>query len=322
MRENINEAVSFFKPKMMAKIKVLRPIVLVLWVILIASNFSAYSQSITDTTQHLVLPTIAQVNQGNSYITFPTDIGNLQPLWFEGNIIPNFFLRQSRNSRLLGVLTPQIIIRMYQEESFPVRTPSYIPQITVYYQICENPNQNKMNLFARIAHHSNGQEESFFLENREVNTRSGDFATNYLELGLIKTNYSRRFNAHQFFKTSLEYHPKPWMALELDGIYSNFRWHNSFSIFKLPSKSVARTSQHSDISLKLDATWLFGNVNDWQPVSWARLNLSLVFYYHPRFLEDIGLFVQYYSGSDYYNIYFGQHINVLRFGIMTDILSF
>jgi hypothetical protein len=30
MRENINEAVSFFKPKMMAKIKVLRPIVLVL----------------------------------------------------------------------------------------------------------------------------------------------------------------------------------------------------------------------------------------------------------------------------------------------------
>ncbi len=190
MRENINEAVSFFKPKMMAKIKVLRPIVLVLWVILIASNFSAYSQSITDTTQHLVLPTIAQVNQGNSYITFPTDIGNLQPLWFEGNIIPNFFLRQSRNSRLLGVLTPQIIIRMYQEESFPVRTPSYIPQITVYYQICESPNQNKMNLFARIAHHSNGQEESFFLENREVNTRSGDFATNYLELGLIKTNYS------------------------------------------------------------------------------------------------------------------------------------
>ncbi len=303
-------------------IVVFRPGVFVLWIFLVSSMGGLYSQSISDTTESLVLPTIAQVNQGNSYITFPTDIGNLQPLWFEGNIIPNFFLRQSSNSRLLGVLTPQIIIRMYQEESFPVRTPSYVPQITLYYQICQNKNQYQINLYARIAHHSNGQEESFFLDNGDVNKRSGDFATNYLELGLIKTNYSQRLNAHQFFKTSLEYHPKPWMALELDGIYSNLRWHNSFSIFKLPSKSVARTSQRSDISLKLDATWLFGDVNKWESVSWDRLNLSLVFYYHPRFLKDIGLFVQYYSGSDYYNIYFGQHINILRFGIMTDILSF
>jgi len=79
------------------------------------------------------LTIISQVNQGNSYITFPTDIGNIEPLWFEGNVIPNFYLRQSQNSRLMGVLTPQIIIRMYQEESFPVRTPSYMPQLTVLF---------------------------------------------------------------------------------------------------------------------------------------------------------------------------------------------
>ena len=76
------------------------------------------------------LPIISQVNQGNSYISFPTDIGNIEPLWFEGNIIPNFYIRESKNSRLMGVLTPQIIIRMYQEKSYPVRTPSYMPQIT------------------------------------------------------------------------------------------------------------------------------------------------------------------------------------------------
>lgn len=129
-----------------------------------------------DSMLQIGLPIISQVNQGNSYITFPTDIGNIEPLWFEGNIILNFYLRESKNSRCMGVLTPQVIIRMYQERSSPVRTPSYMPQITLYY--------------------------------------------------------------------------------------------------------------------------------------------------HPKFLEDIGLFVQFYHGLDYYNMYFSHRLDVLRFGLMTEKLRF
>ena len=81
-----------------------------------------------DSIPRIGLSVISQVNQGNSYITFPTDIGNIEPLLFEGNLIPNFYLRESKNSRLMGVLTPQVILRMYQERSSPVRTPSYMPQ--------------------------------------------------------------------------------------------------------------------------------------------------------------------------------------------------
>jgi hypothetical protein len=39
-------------------------------------------------------------------------------------------------------------------------------------------------------------------------------------------------------------------------------------------------------------------------------------------LADIGFFASFYSGMDYYNIYFNHKITVLRFGIMTDILKF
>jgi len=53
-----------------------------------------------DSIPKIGLSIISQVNQGNSYITLPTDIGNIEPLWFEGNVIPNFYLRESRNSRL------------------------------------------------------------------------------------------------------------------------------------------------------------------------------------------------------------------------------
>ena len=110
--------------------------------------------------------TITQVNQGNSYFTFPTNIGNIEPLWFEGNFTPSFYIRQSENSRLIGVLNPQVIIRMYQKESKPVRAPSYIPKITAYYLLNSQANFNSLSLFGRLAHHLNGVDGSLYLKGK------------------------------------------------------------------------------------------------------------------------------------------------------------
>lgn len=268
------------------------------------------------------LTAISQVNQGNSYITFPTDIGNLQPLWFEGNIIPNFYIRESKNSRLIGVLTPQIVIRMFREESFPVRTPGYMPQITVYYLLKNRADANQLSIFGRYGHHSNGQDDDFYLSTGNINLESGNFSTNFFELGFIATNGNSHLNAYQFFKSSFEYHPDAWILQELDGLYSKFRWHNAVSIFRLPFKDSGKTRKNANISLKGEATWMFGELNKTEGYSFDRLNLCLTLYYHPEFLEDIGLFVQFYHGSDYYNIYFNHRLDVLRFGLMTEKLRF
>ncbi|OYT17018.1 MAG: hypothetical protein B7C24_04960 [Bacteroidetes bacterium 4572_77] len=267
------------------------------------------------------LSTIAHENQGNSYITFPTDLGNIEPIWFEANLIPNFNIRASKNSRLLGVLTPQIIIRMYQEESFPVRTPSYIPQLSVYYRLGQKDYANTWNLFGRFAHHSNGQDGDFYLENGDINLKTGSFATNYLEFGIIKTQYSERYNAVQFFSTSIEVHPPNMSIDELKGIYGLYRWNTIFSIFKLQNTSI-NGSKKASLSLKAKATWMFGELNDKNALAWRRLIVSMTLYYHPKFLEDIGFFAQVYRGSDYYNIYFDHQLLVIRFGIMTEILRF
>ncbi len=283
--------------------------------------FRGFGQE-SDPLHGVGLTVISQVNQGSSYITFPTDIGNIEPLMFEANLIPNFYIRKSKNARLLGVLTPQIILRMYDERSYPVRTPSYIPQITVYYKLTEYESSQNLSIYGRFAHHSNGQDGDFFMDNGEVNLLTGDFATNYFETGFIKTNFNTRFNAYQFFKTSIEIHPRGWGSDELEGIYSRYRWHNAVSIFKLPAKDSRSTKNNADISIKGEATWMFGLVNDLNAISAERLNLSLTIYYHPKFLEDIGLFVQYYHGSDYYNMYFGHRLDVIRFGLMTEKLRF
>jgi hypothetical protein len=266
------------------------------------------------------LATIAQENSGNSYITAPADIGNIEPLWFEANLIPNFNIRVSKDSRLMGVLTPQVIIRMYQQESFPVRTPSYMPQLTIYYSLNSKPSAKNFSLFGKLAHHSNGQEDPFYNTDGSINTKSGNFSTNYFELGIVRTRFNKQFNAVQFFSSSFEMHPKSLTIDELDGIYGHYRWNNVISFFKLPREY--KSNKKANFSIKGEFSWSFDDMYNWNSCDLKRLNLKLTFFYHPKFLEDIGIFAQIYSGMDYYNIYFDHQISVIRFGIMTEKLRF
>jgi len=269
----------------------------------------------------LDLTKIALANQSDSYVTFPIDIGNLEPLIFEANISPNFIIRKRKDSRLMGVLTSQVIIRMYNQDSYPIYTPSYIPQISFYYLVGDKKSKNHNTFFGRISHHSNGQNGDFYDENGNINLLSGNFATNFLEFGLINTSNSENLNAVKFFKSSFEIHPKSWMMDEMQGTYSGLRWHNTFSAFKLPRTNL-ESKNRPNISLKVETTWMFDSINNWSTFDLNRLNAGLTFYYHPKFLEDIGFFVQFYHGMDYYNIYFNHQIDTIRFGLMTEILRF
>lgn len=199
----------------------------------------------------------------------------------------------------MAVLTPQIIIRMYNEESYPVRTPSYIPQISFYFLTGNKQAPKKLTLFGRFGHHSNGQDGDFYNEDGDINLMSGNFATNFIELGLIESSHSSRLNAFRFFKSSVEVHPKSWMLDEMHGKYSGLRWHNTFLVYKLPMDGDFNKSQKANFSLKAEATLMLDNYNDLDDFDLDRFNASLTFYYHPKFLEDVGLFVQFYHGMDY-----------------------
>ena len=279
-----------------------------------------FSQKETDTIPELNLYKIALVNQTDSYITFPTDIGNIESLMFEANVNPSFIVRERKDSKLMAVLTPQIIIRMYNEKSYPVRTPSYIPQIAFYYAANKTDILNYLVLFGKIAHHSNGQDGSFYNEDSSINFQSGNFATNFFEFGFLKTSYSHRLKAIKTIKSSIEIHPKSWMLKELKGQYSGLRWHNAFTSFKLPLKDTH--IDRANFSVKAEATIMLDNFNNKDVFDLDRFNASLTFYYHPKFLKDIGLFIQFYHGMDYYNIYFEHELSIVRFGIMTELLRF
>ncbi len=291
-------------------------------VLIIAVYYSGFAQETTEKLPYNVdLSIISMENQGSSYITFPTDIGNMEPLIFEANLIPNFMLRKNKNSRLMGVLTPQIILRMYNEYSYPVRTPSYMPQLTALYLIGNKKKSNLLTLFGRLAHHSNGQQDDLILDSGQINRLSGDFATNYVEGGGIITNFNHKTRAVRFFKTSFEYHPENSVHRQLKGEFSRFRWHFEFSAFKLPKiKTSGKTKP--DISLNLKTTWQFGDIPSLDFFSYERLQAGLTLSYYPDFLDEMGFFIQFYTGRDYYNLYFDKYRSMIRFGLMTDKLRF
>ncbi len=261
-----------------------------------------------------------RANQTDSYITFSQGFGNVEPLIFEGLIAPYFLIRTSKDSRWGATLSPAILIRMYSEKSFPIRTPSYMPEITFYHQIGSRTDRNVKYLFLNLVHHSNGQDGSFFNEDGSYNVRSGDFSTNFIEFGMfLNKNIVPFTNTNEYFQTSLEYHIGMKHEDGLQGRYSKLRWHNNIRIFRFPwynnSKKLIVNGMPS-VQTKIETTWMFGDINNASFFNIKeRFNFSFTIAYKPKFLSDVSFFLNFYSGQDYYNMHFYRRISVLRIGL-------
>ncbi len=259
-----------------------------------------------------------RANQRDSYITLGGGLGNVDQLIFEARIAPYFLLRTSDDSRWGATLSPDIILRMYAEESYPVRTPSYMPQITFYRQLDEKQGRALQYVFLSVVHHSNGQDDSFFMEDGDVNTYSGDFSTNYLELGVFFNKKLVPF-AHttEYFKTSLEYHLDFYRSKELKGRYSFLRWNNSIRVFRsFTSMRSLKLNKNPRLQSTLETNWLFGDIGDAGFFDLKeRFNISFTIAYRPRNLTDVSFFINAYSGKDYYNMQFEKRLSVVRVGL-------
>ncbi len=259
-----------------------------------------------------------RANQEDSYITLGGGLGNIDDLIFEALVAPYFLLRTNENARMGATISSPILVRMYNEYSLPVRTPSYMPQVSFYYQASGRNDENVSYLFLTLAHNSNGQDDPFFNEDGSINRRSGDCSTNYVEFGAF---FNRQlipfFNTIEYFSTSLEYHVDAGRSIELNDRYSFIRWHNSIRIFRFPASwTNLKLEKTPRVQTRLETTWLFGDYNDASFFDIKeRLNVSFTIAYRPEFLSDVSLFFNMYKEEDYYNMHFDRRLNVFRVGL-------
>jgi hypothetical protein len=143
-----------------------------------------------------------------SYITVPSrwlgggGFAEPRPLVFEGSIVPHLALHAWRKHDLTLVLTPKVVVRMLDTVSSPVRTPSFMPRATLTYNPWDAsravrtrrqlPILGAFGYFkAVVSHHSNGQEDSTLIGG-QPNLRSGNFSTNFVDIGATMIHEARR----------------------------------------------------------------------------------------------------------------------------------
>jgi hypothetical protein len=243
-----------------------------------------------------------QLMRGNIPSKNQNTVATTKTTFMEAQIAPFYFIRFGDQSRFTIVLSPKLIIRMADAESLPIKTPSFMPTLTAFQRINLTAlSQNKITkwlftpnhktfLMYRFAHHSNGQKDEFFVPGtRRINFSTGNFSTDYAEVGFQWTDMSTtrsRFTSNG--RLSIEHHFSFGRETDLKEIYyfNRFILENEFSIFPW-----------MQLGTRFDV--MTGSGSRFEPASSYQFSLELQPFSK---WSDLSLFIRYYSGPDYYNI--------------------
>jgi hypothetical protein len=301
----------------------------------IVSNAQENSQTSSDTLQSQRLLTIINFNRDQTYATFAGGIGNQVPLIFEAQFSPTYLI-SSNKRKWAFMMNPQVQMRMLDKRSWPIQVPSYHFYLTYYRSIdlWRKLFANKLLYtdalwFASIVHHSNGQDGKFYVNDSTstIDLVKGNFPLNYIQLGAVL--YTLRATGSKYFslseiKINVDYCPSGWCDPNLQKTYGLKRLFSTISFggpWREEKKDwINRWLQNSSFELKTG--WIFGEYNDYSLLDAShRMIIDLTYKYYPQWFDEIAFFVRFYSGQDYYNVYFEKQLTTLTCGITSNTIK-
>jgi hypothetical protein len=282
---------------------------------------------------------------------------------FEGQIAPRLIIVDSIGRATRNVLlemkppswgyqistTPMVRLRMFDETSNPVRTPSYMPKVTVQLARFRNlspSNDVDAEEFNRgpiemwlvdavpFGHHSNGQDGCLFTSQARnadgdcvevaptpepiVNKKDGSFSTNYIQAMAF---YGRMYldaagAAAGEYATRWDWRIGAGMQFNPEG-YVGGSIKPELSELYGPTRVL-----FSGLTARRDL-WrcgrLAGEVHfqymTTPPPDVSNVITQLEGACHPRNWGGAGVFVRFYHGQDYYNLGFAESITRVMFGM-------
>jgi len=279
--------------------------------------------SLTDSVRSCMRHFEAEVMRAqfeHSYITSTSITGSQPRLIFEGNIAPAFSL-VTPGKNIALVMTPKVVMRMFAENSVPVKTPSYMPRVTAY--LFAEPTVKNVRdstatfMYLTLSHHSNGQSGSFLNPDGSVNHETGNFSTNFLEYGGL-TGGAMGSSSTLTVRSSVEWHPKGWYDDSSNVHYSHLRGHAGFNFSHRGAHNG--NGEWNAISLDVAVTYLGGDVA--VPFHGrGRFPLTTSIIYRPSWAREIAYLLSGYWGQDYYNTYFDQTRSMVRIGISAGTIN-
>ncbi len=309
-------------------------------------------------------PVIAPVNSRPQIETDGTYLFQHIPhsdIVFEAQIAPRVIIKDSIGRAAKDVLanetksawgwqasaTPMVRLRMFDQASNPVRTPSYMPKGTVQVAWLKNlsraPDPDSpefhegpvsMWLVDAIpfGHHSNGQDGCLFNDQtrgedgecgatpggRDVNKKDGSFSTNYVEATL---HYGRMYLDSDdvpagIFATRREWRIGLGMQFNPEGYMGGSIKPELSKLYGPTRVILSASTAYRDLwrCSRASANVRFHYITD-RDVDVPHLITSAEGACFPRRWGGAGLFVRFHSGQDYYNLAFDESITRVFFGV-------
>ncbi len=281
-------------------------------------------------------------NSELSYTSPLSEIGAPSKYILSGKLTTTYILFGTKNSRIAFAVIPDFTVRVRNEKSAGVRTPSFRLGGTGYYRLNQNPNQYKYTELG-FTHHSNGQDAEAVNLDGTINTYNGNFSTNSLTSAIRFGNFTKHLKYEDYssynYRIGLQWNK--WFSYEkaLDKNYGFTRVLYNFSLRKYAfyrsaegKKWIKNKSLNSDskklekefIRLNAEISYAINSIQNTKITSAKkRLNAELSINYSLPFMQNVFFMATAgYYGEDPYNIYFKDHYSFLRFGISTGFIKY
>lgn len=261
-----------------------------------------------------------------TYVSFGQGLGNyktpyglkpLNPLVFEGQLSPSFILKLSKNAGV--AFFPKIVIRMFHENSVPVKTPSFMPNLLFYHQISWpflkrtlrfliSPDNQLTFLTYRLIHHSNGQNGDYFLPGTDsLNYKNGNFSSNAAEIAFSWSAIDSSYIGKSFMNGRIAYEHQ-------FGFEREPQMKNTYYLNKLTLESHIIYSEK--VKTYITYAFMWGTKHF---ISRNSIDVFVVMKPFPK-LANFSVFIRGYAGPDYYNLYYENILRTCTIGFIADPL--
>jgi hypothetical protein len=301
-------------------LKILKPSFCAFFILFLAGQNPVFTQNLTVNSSIVSFSdqTYVTFGQGLGNRVTPTGVKKLEPILFEGQMAPLFSLQFRKRVPFGFALCPKIVFRMYNEYSYPVRTPSYMPFLLIYHRV-KFPFLKRYNVFKpflktkptffntyKYGHHSNGQNGEYFVHGtKQINYENGNFATDYTE---VATSFLSGDTIHNNLdllsgRFAFEHH----LGLNREDSMYNTYYYEKLSL-------ELRFLLFKKITLCTGFSAMFGR-EGFRPNYASDTYIS----YRPLpHISDISIFANLYFGPDYYNLRYENNMSFISFGLLLE----
>ena len=256
-----------------------------------------------------------------SYVTMGGRQGLSGKVLFEANVAPHLYAFWDR---VAIELTPKILVRMLADSSYTVRGPSYMPRATLHLRRRHEvfggevlPDTIAEVFSFTFSHHSNGQGGPFYVPGspRTINTESGSFTTNFVEISFTEFSRGKRASSSS---VGLRVHLTLNETGALRETGTSRDQYGRYRLFGTSQGRVPFTLGRWPMNSNIAFAWQYvldRQYGTTKYIALERVNFSVSYLVLPEILRETGLYVQYYSGQDYYNILYKSRLNSVRVGV-------